>query len=81
MPHPFVSFIGSGNVAWHLAPALDNAGFVFDNDKNDFGVQMIGIAEAKSGWPVWSDLRKFCKKSGLDLSILIEGLDFSSLEG
>src|SRR5258708_4652744 len=24
----FVSFIGSGNVAWHLAPALDNAGFV-----------------------------------------------------
>lgn len=28
MPPPFVSFIGSGNVAWHLAPALDNAGFV-----------------------------------------------------
>lgn len=25
---PFVSFIGSGNLAWHLAPALDNAGFV-----------------------------------------------------
>lgn len=24
---PFVSFIGSGNLAWHLAPALDNAGF------------------------------------------------------
>ncbi len=24
----FVSFIGSGNVAWHLAPALDNAGFI-----------------------------------------------------
>lgn len=23
-----VSFIGSGNLAWHLAPALDNAGFV-----------------------------------------------------
>ena len=22
-----VSFIGSGNLAWHLAPALDNAGF------------------------------------------------------
>jgi hypothetical protein len=60
---------------------LDKAGLVFDNDKNDFGVQMIGIAEAKSGWPVWSDLRKFCKKSGLDLSLLIEGLDFSCLEG
>ena len=25
---PFISFIGSGNLAWHLAPALDNAGFV-----------------------------------------------------
>ena len=24
---PFVSFIGAGNLAWHLAPALDNAGF------------------------------------------------------
>lgn len=24
----FLSFIGSGNLAWHLAPALDNAGFV-----------------------------------------------------
>ncbi|HAD14960.1 MAG TPA: DUF2520 domain-containing protein [Saprospirales bacterium] len=23
-----VSFIGSGNVAWHLAPALDNAGYI-----------------------------------------------------
>ncbi|MCU0420213.1 MAG: DUF2520 domain-containing protein [Cyclobacteriaceae bacterium] len=25
---PLVSFIGSGHVAWHLAPALDNAGLV-----------------------------------------------------
>jgi len=24
----FVSFIGSGNLAWHLAPALDNMGYV-----------------------------------------------------
>ena len=23
-----VSFIGSGNLAWHLAPALDNAGYI-----------------------------------------------------
>lgn len=60
---------------------LDNAGFVFDKNKNDFGVQMIGITEAESGWSVWSDLRKFCKKNGLDLSLLIEGLDFSYLEG
>jgi predicted short-subunit dehydrogenase-like oxidoreductase (DUF2520 family) len=23
----YISFIGSGNLAWHLAPALDNAGY------------------------------------------------------
>ena len=28
MPSPTVSFIGSGNLAWHLAPALDNLGYV-----------------------------------------------------
>ncbi len=29
MPREFeISFIGSGNVAWHLAPAFDNLGFV-----------------------------------------------------
>jgi predicted short-subunit dehydrogenase-like oxidoreductase (DUF2520 family) len=28
VPDQDVSFIGSGNLAWHLAPALDNAGFV-----------------------------------------------------
>ena len=28
MPGQNISFIGSGNLAWHLAPALDNAGFV-----------------------------------------------------
>lgn len=60
---------------------LDNAGLTFDNDVNDFGVRMVGIAKAKSGWPVWSDLKKFCKKKDLDISLMIEGLDFSSLEG
>jgi predicted short-subunit dehydrogenase-like oxidoreductase (DUF2520 family) len=28
VPAQNISFIGSGNLAWHLAPALDNAGFV-----------------------------------------------------
>ena len=60
---------------------LGNAGFTFDNDVNDFGVQMIGISKTKSGWPIWSDLREFCKKQAIDLSLLIESLDFSSLEG
>lgn len=28
MDNAFISFIGSGNLAWHLAPALDNAGLI-----------------------------------------------------
>lgn len=60
---------------------LDNAGFTFDNDVNDFGVQMIGVSKTKSDWPIWSDLRKFCTKQGTDVSLMIESLDFSSLEG
>lgn len=28
MTTPSVSFVGSGNLAWHLAPALDNIGYV-----------------------------------------------------
>ncbi|UXE66204.1 MAG: DUF2520 domain-containing protein [Chryseotalea sp. WA131a] len=28
MDNSFISFIGSGNLAWHLAPALDNAGLI-----------------------------------------------------
>jgi predicted short-subunit dehydrogenase-like oxidoreductase (DUF2520 family) len=27
MANPFITVIGSGNLAWHLAPALDNAGY------------------------------------------------------
>ncbi|MEQ9414937.1 MAG: NAD(P)-binding domain-containing protein, partial [Cyclobacteriaceae bacterium] len=27
MALPAISFIGSGNLAWHLAPALDNIGY------------------------------------------------------
>lgn len=60
---------------------LNNAGLTFDNDVNDFGVQLVGIAEAKSGWPVWSDLKKFCNKKNIDISLMIEGLDFSPLGG
>lgn len=28
MPSHNIAFVGSGNLAWHLAPALDNAGYV-----------------------------------------------------
>lgn len=58
---------------------LDNAGFTFDNDRDDMGVQQVGIAKAPSDWTLWSDLRKFCKKQDIDLAVMIVNLDFSSL--
>jgi len=58
---------------------LDNAGFTFDNDHDDMGIQQVGIAKAPSDWTLWSDLRKFCKKQGIDLAVMIVNLDFSSL--
>jgi len=48
-----VSFIGSGNVAWHLAPALDNAGYpvveVYSRNKDNAKklVNRLYQAEAK----------------------------------
>lgn len=59
---------------------LDTHGFTFDNDKNDFGVQMIGVSSPKSGWPMWSDLKDFCKNQQIDIANLIINLDFSALD-
>lgn len=60
---------------------LDNHGFTFDNATNDFGVQMVGIVSPPSGWPMWADLKRFCRKEKIDLSQIIINLDFSVLDG
>lgn len=59
---------------------LDNHGFTYNNDINDFGVQMVGIASPSSGWPLWADIKRFCNKEKIDLSLLIINLDFSVLD-
>lgn len=59
---------------------LDTHGFTFDNDKNDFGVQMVGVASQKSGWPLWADLKSFCTKEGIDIAQIVVSLDFSVLD-
>ncbi|MGJ9418103.1 hypothetical protein ACHAC9_10095 [Massilia sp. CMS3.1] len=59
---------------------LDNHGFTYDNGTNDFGVQMAGIASPSSGWPLWADIKRFCKKEKTDLSQIIINLDFSVLD-
>lgn len=59
---------------------LDNHGFTFDNDKDDFGVQMVGITSLSSGWDLWADIKRFCKKEKIDLSQIIINLDFSVLD-
>jgi len=60
---------------------LHQHGFTFNNDTNDFGVQMAGIAMSSSEWPIWSDLRKFCSKQSLDIAHCIVNLDFSVIGG
>jgi len=60
---------------------LDSHGFTQDNDIDDFGVQMVGCCTAPSGWPVWKDIKLFCKRVGADPALLIINLDFSVLDG
>jgi predicted short-subunit dehydrogenase-like oxidoreductase (DUF2520 family) len=54
-----ISFIGSGNLAWHLAPALDNAGFV---------VKEVFSARAKNAAALTGRLYQAEVKSSLDFS-------------
>jgi len=59
---------------------LDTHGFIFDNDKNDFGVEMVGVASPKSGWPLWADVKSFCKNEKINVAQIIVNLDFSVLD-
>ena len=54
-----ISFIGSGNLAWHLAPALDNLGFV---------VKEIFSARPKNATALTERLYQAEVKSSLDFS-------------
>lgn len=54
-----VSFIGSGNLAWHLAPAIDNAGFV---------VKEVFSARQKNAAALTGRLYQAEVKSSLDFS-------------
>ena len=54
-----VSFIGSGNLAWHLAPALDNLGFV---------VKEVFSARPKNAGALTDRLYQAEVKSSLDFS-------------
>jgi predicted short-subunit dehydrogenase-like oxidoreductase (DUF2520 family) len=55
-----VSFIGSGNVAWHLAPALDNT---------DFPVKEVYSAHRKNAAALAERLYQAEVKSSLDFSL------------
>jgi predicted short-subunit dehydrogenase-like oxidoreductase (DUF2520 family) len=54
-----ISFIGSGNLAWHLAPALDNLGFV---------VKEVFSARSKNATALTERLYQAEVKSSLDFS-------------
>lgn len=59
---------------------LDGNRFTFDNDRNDFGVEVVGVSSLDSGWPIWVDIRQYCKMEGIELSNFIINLDFSILD-
>jgi predicted short-subunit dehydrogenase-like oxidoreductase (DUF2520 family) len=59
MATPTVSFIGSGNLAWHLAPALDNLGFI---------VKEVFSARPKNAAALTERLYQAEVKSSLDFS-------------
>jgi hypothetical protein len=53
--------------------------FTYDAGENEFGVLMVGISRAGSEWPIWTDLKAFCKRANVDLANFIVNLDFSAL--
>jgi hypothetical protein len=59
---------------------LDKHGFTHDNGRNDFGIQMVGVTCAPSGWTFWGDLKKFCNIQGIELAQAIVNLDFTIVE-
>jgi hypothetical protein len=59
---------------------LNQHNLIAEGDRDDAGAETIGIRSLKSHWPVWSDIRNFCKAGGLDLSQLIIDLNFSVLD-
>lgn len=59
---------------------LESSCFTYDNDKDDFGVQLVGISALESGWPIWSDIKMFCEKTKTDVAQIILNLDFSMFD-
>jgi hypothetical protein len=59
---------------------LDRNGFTFEADRDDLGGEMVDISNTKNLWAVWKDLREFCEKRAIDLSLLVINLDFSVLD-
>ncbi|MDP9085669.1 MAG: hypothetical protein M3N02_02750 [Pseudomonadota bacterium] len=59
---------------------LDRHGFTEHSDTDDFGLPIVGVCTLRSGWPLWSDIKKFCERRGLDPAIMLHGLDFGDLD-
>lgn len=64
----------------NMLAILDKYGFVSDGGNDFFGVHMLRIKDAKSGWPIWQDIKNFCTKEEVNISQIVVGLDFSVLD-
>lgn len=47
---------------------------------DEYEAAQLSFCDFSSGWPFWHDLKSFCDSEELDISLLIESLDFSLLD-
>lgn len=59
---------------------LNRYGLIEEGFPDDFGKAQIEIKKMPNGWPFFTDLKKFCKKTGIQLNEIIVGLNFSALD-
>ena len=48
--------------------------------EDEWNMSIINIPRLRSTWRLWADLREFCAKNSLDLSLMLVNLDFTFLE-
>jgi hypothetical protein len=54
--------------------------YVIDDDDDDVPVPQIEFQSLASGWPFWRNLKNFCELEKLDVSLILEDLDFTCFD-
>lgn len=59
---------------------LERYGFLFNIERDDYGNHISFIKKLSSGWPFWSDLKRFTTETTVTLEELVVNLRFSLLD-